>query len=120
MNKLRRSVRVGAAALALAAGATPVAMAASATPAAAASTVSGCTTSFRINAAGFNEATALCTQGSGTYRVAVFFPIFSLSSIAPPLTGPIVQVGQPSTVTYGNGSGQVVRILGAPYVEKIS
>jgi hypothetical protein len=119
MKNLRRSIRVGAAALAMAAVATPVAMTATASPAMAASTVSGCTTTVRINAAGFNEATSLCTQGSGTYRAAVFFPIFSLSFIGPPLTGPTVQVGQPSTVVYGNGNGQLVRILGA-YPEILS
>jgi hypothetical protein len=117
MRALRKSVLVAGAALALSGTAAAV----TATPATAASTVGGCTTSVRINAAGFNEATALCTQGSGTYRVAAYFPIFSLSNIPLPRTGPIVQVGQPSTVTYGNGSGFLIPLLGGrPAVEILS
>ena len=116
MKRLRKSVLVAGAALAMTATA-----AVSATPADAASTVGSCRTSVRINPAGFNEATALCTQGSGTYRVAAFFPIFSLSNIPLPRTGPIVQVGQPSTVTYGNGSGFLIPLLGGgPAVEILS
>jgi hypothetical protein len=117
MKALRKSVLVAGAALAL----SGTALAVTATPATAASTVGGCTTSVRINQAGFNEATALCTQGSGTYRVAAFFPIFSLSNIPLPRTGPVVQVGQPSTVVYGNGSGFLIPLLGGrPAVEILS
>ena len=108
MKTLRKSVLVGAAGLAMAATAVVTA-----TPAQAASTAGGCTTSIRINAARFNEATSLCTQGSGTYQVAVQFPVFSLSSSFAPSTGPIVQVGQPSTIVYGLGNGQPVRVFGA-------
>jgi hypothetical protein len=53
--------------------------------------------------------------------VAAFFPIFSLSNIPLPRTGPIVQVGQPSTVVYGNGSGFLIPLLGGrPAVEILS
>jgi hypothetical protein len=116
MKSLRKSVRVGAAALALAAGATPLAVAATAAPAAAASTVSGCTSMLRVNAAGQSEASVRCTQGSGTYRAAVVLPTFSLSSpfAFVPRTGPIVQVGQTSTFVYGIGNinGAPVPVLG--------
>jgi hypothetical protein len=113
MNKLRRSVLAGA--LALAGAGTAVA--ATATPASAASTVGGCTTTLRVNAAGASEASVLCTQGSGTYRAIVVLGTFSLSSPSAfvPRTGPIVQVGQPSTFAYaiGNIGGAPVRVLGA-------
>jgi hypothetical protein len=112
MKKLRKSILVGA--IALAGAGT---MAASATPASAASTVGGCTTTLRVNAAGASEASVLCTQGSGTYRAIVVLPTFSLSSPSAfvPRTGPIVQVGQTSTVVYGGGNinGAPVRVLAA-------
>jgi hypothetical protein len=106
MNRLRQTLLAGAFALAGTATA-----AVTATPASAASTVGGCTTTLRVNTAGASEATVLCTQGSGTYRAAVIFGTFSLSSPAlfVPRTGPIVQVGQPSTVVYAIGN-----IGGAP------
>jgi hypothetical protein len=111
MNKLRKSALAGA--IALAAG---TAVAASATPASAASTVGGCTSTLRVNAAGQSEASVLCTQGSGTYRAAVVFGTFSLSSPSAfvPRTGPIVQVGQASTFVYaiGNINGAPVQPLG--------
>ena len=113
MNKLRRSVLVGAVALAGAG----TAMAATATPASAASTVGGCTTTLRVNAAGASEASVLCTQGSGTYQAAAVLGTFSLSSPSAfvPRTGPIVQVGQTSTVVYaiGNIGGAPVPVIGA-------
>jgi hypothetical protein len=103
---------VGAVALAGAASGTVTG-----TPASAASTVGGCTTTLRVNAAGSSEASVLCTQGSGTYRALVVLPTFSLSSPSAfaPRTGPIVQVGQPSTFAYaiGNIGGAPVRVLGA-------
>jgi hypothetical protein len=117
MKSLRKSVRVGTAALALAATATPLALAATATPAAATSTVGGCTTTLRVNAAGASEASVLCTQGSGTYRAIVVLGTISLSSPSAfvPRTGPIVQVGQTSTVVYGIGNigGAPVPVLAA-------
>jgi hypothetical protein len=112
MNNLRKTVLVGAIALAGAG----TAVAATATPASAASSVSGCTATLRVNAAGQSEASVLCTQGSGTYRAAVVFPTFSLSSPSAfiPRTGPIVQVGQTSTFVYaiGNINGRPVPVLG--------
>jgi hypothetical protein len=112
MSKLRKSFLVGAIALAGAATATVTP-----TSASAASTVSGCTTTLRVNAAGASEASVLCTQGSGTYRAIVVLGTLSLSSPSAfvPRTGPIVQVGQPSTFVYaiGNNGGTPVRVLAA-------
>jgi hypothetical protein len=84
-----------------------------ATPAQAASTVSGCTVTQGLNAAGFNQVTSLCTQGSGTYRTVVFFGVTSLSNPFNVYYGNVAQVGQPSTYTYGPGDGVFFR---APYV----
>ena len=118
MNKLRKTALAGAIALAGAG-----AVAAIATPASAASTVGGCTSTLSVNAAGQSEARVLCTQGSGTYRAAVVFGTFSLSSPSAfvPRTGPIVQVGQASTFVYaiGNINGAPVRPLAA-YVDILS
>ena len=91
MNKLRRSVLVGAVALAGAG----TAVATTATPASAASTVGGCTTTLRVNAAGASEASVLCTQGSGTYRALAFsghLAVVSTSSRGP---GPSSRWGRP-------------------------
>src|SRR5688500_2327336 len=99
MNALRKSVLVAGAALAMTATA-----AVSATPASAASTVAGCTTTLRVNAAGASEASVVCTQGSGTYRAAVFIGVSSLSSDFALRTGPTVQVGQASTFVYAIGN----------------
>ena len=71
----------------------------------------GCTTTARINAAGFNEASVLCTQGSGTYRAVVLLPPFSLSAFPPPIDGPIVQVGQTSKAIHGTSSGVLVKVI---------
>jgi hypothetical protein len=113
MNKLRRSVLVGAVALTAAATA-----AVAATPASAASTVAGCTTTLRVNAAGASEASVLCTQGSGTYRALAFVGFSSLSADFAPRTGPVVQVGQASTVVYagGNIGGAPVRAFAGPQI----
>ena len=115
MSRLRKSVLVGAVALAGTASA-----AVTATPASAASTVGGCTTTLRVNAAGASEASVLCTQGSGTYRAIVVLPTFSLSSpsLFVPRTGPVVQVGQASTFTYaiGNNGGAPVRAFAGPEI----
>lgn len=107
MNKLRRTVLAGAVALAGAG----TAVAATATPVSAASTVGGCTTTLSVNARGGSDISVLCTQGSGTYRAAVFFGVTSLSANFDLRTGPIVQVGQPSTFQYaiGNINGAPVR-----------
>lgn len=121
MSRLRRSVLAGAIALAGAG----TAVAATATPASAASTVGGCTSALSVNAAGQSEARVLCTQGSGTYRAAVVFGTFSLSSPSSfvPRTGPIVEVGQASTFVYaiGNINGAPVPPLGGrAYAEILS
>lgn len=108
MKALRRSALVGAAALAMTAAA-----AVTAVPAQAASTVSGCTVTQGLNAAGFREVTSLCTQGSGTYRTVVFFGVTSLSNPFNVYYGNVAQVGQPSTFTYGQGNGVFFK---APYV----
>jgi hypothetical protein len=108
MKSLRRSALVGTAALAMTA-----ATVLTAAPAQAASTVSGCTVTQGLNAAGFNEVTSLCTQGSGTYRTVVFFGVTSLSNPFNVYYGNVAQVGQPSTFTFGPGNGVAFR---APYV----
>jgi hypothetical protein len=106
MKSLRKSVLVAGAALAMTATA-----AGTTSPAEAASTVGGCTTTVRVNAAGASEASVLCTEGSGTYRAVVFIGVTSLSGDFSLRTGPIVQVGQPSTFVYaiGNIGGAPVR-----------
>jgi hypothetical protein len=106
MRKLRKAALVAGASLAMAAGTAAV----TATPAMAASTVGGCTTTVRVNEAGFNEASSLCTQGSGSYRALVVLPTFSLGNF-PTFYGPVVQVGQVSRVQFGGNTGVAIRVL---------
>jgi hypothetical protein len=107
MRKLRRAAVLAGASLAMVAGTVAV----TATPAMAAP--SGCTVTVGLNAAGFNEATSLCTQGTGRYQVVVLLRGASLFSFPAPIYGPVVEVGQRSTVVYTGRTGFPVPVLAA-------